>query len=362
MTNWLKIARRELPPRQGDVSAVFALPASKDFKNLGDAEASDALTAANTAIQGKTEQEIFEPLPEGTAKTAKRGVSTVFTVPSPKSLEILGSEDQNATPSLSEAKTHDCSLGEEPRKLRKPPVEEEVSKNENPSAKALRKPRKPSSDEELGPSRSVITGLPLDAPRWRRALEDKTIVVQRTRKLPQLEVEREAFKHVLTEYLDSVHPNTDPARCAHCGRAETPGTTLLAIGLGDRHAWLHSLCRDPWAAARRLKAIDDLAAMGIAEPVNPANQEPRVRPIVANARRAGVTMTLDDARMGLWLSASTDPPEEIVELVKAAKPDIVAHYQAERGRINHWIANQIIAWPADFCLHCRKRILAWPWV
>ena len=84
--------------------------------------------------------------------------------------------------------------------------------------------------------------------------------------------------------------------------------------------------------------------------------------IVAKARQAGVTLTLNDVGTGLALSADGDLPEDIVELVKAHKPNIVAHLQTERRQINHWIADKLIDWPPDSCLHCRKRIIAWPWV
>jgi hypothetical protein len=79
--------------------------------------------------------------------------------------------------------------------------------------------------------------------------------------------------------------------------------------------------------------------------------------IVEKARRCGVTVTLTDAGTGLSLWADGDPPADLVELIKAAKPDIVAHLQAERGRINHWIADQLIDWPPSHCLHCRKPII-----
>jgi hypothetical protein len=79
--------------------------------------------------------------------------------------------------------------------------------------------------------------------------------------------------------------------------------------------------------------------------------------IVERARQHGVTVTLNDDGTGLSLSADADLPDEIVELAKAHKPDIVAHLQAERGRINHWIADQLIDWPPSHCLHCRKPIV-----
>jgi hypothetical protein len=84
--------------------------------------------------------------------------------------------------------------------------------------------------------------------------------------------------------------------------------------------------------------------------------------IIEKARQAGLTLTLDALGTGLELSANTEPPDSVVELVKAHKPDIVAHLQAERRRINFWVANQIISWPPDSCLHCRKRIIEHPWV
>jgi hypothetical protein len=79
--------------------------------------------------------------------------------------------------------------------------------------------------------------------------------------------------------------------------------------------------------------------------------------IVEKARRHGVTVTLNDAGTGLSLSADGDLPDEVVELLKAHKPDIVAHLQTERRRINHWIADKLIDWPPSHCLHCRKPIV-----
>jgi hypothetical protein len=97
-----------------------------------------------------------------------------------------------------------------------------------------------------------------DAHRWRRKFEDRTIVVQRVRNLPHAEAERAAFDIVVVEFLNATHPDTDPNRCAWCGKPEA----LLPIGVGP-HAWLHSDCWAPWRARRQAEAIDQLAAMGI---------------------------------------------------------------------------------------------------
>jgi hypothetical protein len=118
-----------------------------------------------------------------------------------------------------------------------------------------------------------MTGLSLEAPddqaidarRWRRKFEDRTIVVQRVRNLPQAEAERAAFQMVLVEFLNDSHPDTDPSRCAWCGKPETPDATLLPIGVGP-HSWLHNCCWAEWREGRRAEAIAMLAGMGITEP------------------------------------------------------------------------------------------------
>jgi hypothetical protein len=79
--------------------------------------------------------------------------------------------------------------------------------------------------------------------------------------------------------------------------------------------------------------------------------------IVEQARCCGVRLTLNAVGTGLSLSADSEPPGEIVALVKAHKPDLVAHLQAERGRMNHWTAARLIDWPPSHCLGCRKPII-----
>jgi hypothetical protein len=272
MTDWLKIAQRELLPPQGDVSAVSTVPKIKNSENFllspEENSGSHSPTTGNAPIQGKAEAKNFQALlSEGceNGENPPEGELPQFSRPSNvSSLKFSCSGDQKTPPvepRRSDAKAPAASLDEALRKPRELLSEEEASKNKNTLDEALRKPRELLSNVEIGPSQSVIA-----APRWRRALEDKTIVVQRARNLPQLETEREAFRQLLTEYLDSTHPNTDPMRCAHCGRSETPAETLLPIGWGARHTWLHSSCHEAWRKARRASAIAELAAMGLIEP------------------------------------------------------------------------------------------------
>jgi hypothetical protein len=86
------------------------------------------------------------------------------------------------------------------------------------------------------------------------------------RRLAPAEAEREAFAHVVVEYLDSKHANTDRTRCVWCGKPEGGSDILLPIGVGVHHAWLHSICAEPWRARRREVAVAELATMKIEAP------------------------------------------------------------------------------------------------
>jgi hypothetical protein len=85
------------------------------------------------------------------------------------------------------------------------------------------------------------------------------------RALPRLEAERAALENTIVDYLNAIHPDTDPSRCAWCGQPEAPGAVLLPFGVST-HAWLHPDCWAPWREERRVKAIAELAAMKIEAP------------------------------------------------------------------------------------------------
>jgi hypothetical protein len=111
----------------------------------------------------------------------------------------------------------------------------------------------------------AILAAETESNRWRRVIAEKIETVMTIRGLPRPDAEREAFDIVLVEFLNATHPDTDPNLCARCG-PETSDATLLPIGWGERHAWLHSGCLDPWRAQRRLRAEEELARLGVARP------------------------------------------------------------------------------------------------
>lgn len=101
---------------------------------------------------------------------------------------------------------------------------------------------------------------------WCRIFDDHVATVTRARSLPRLEAERVAYEIVLVEFLNRTYPNTASDRCAHCGGSATPDATLLPIGWGARHTWLHSDCWAAWRERRRKAAAEALARLGITEP------------------------------------------------------------------------------------------------
>ena len=101
---------------------------------------------------------------------------------------------------------------------------------------------------------------------WLRRLNAHVSTVMRVRGLPRLEAERVAYEIILVERLNATHPNTDPNRCAWCGKAETPTDILRPHGVGVRHAWLHSGCWERWRERRRAEAVGYLATMKIEAP------------------------------------------------------------------------------------------------
>jgi hypothetical protein len=103
--------------------------------------------------------------------------------------------------------------------------------------------------------------------RCRRFLAVRTEAIMKRRGLSRPEAEREAFSHLVVEFLNLTHPNADPARCAQCGGPGSQNDVLLPIGVGARHTWLHGHCWESWRARRRAEVEKELAQFGIVKPV-----------------------------------------------------------------------------------------------
>ena len=84
--------------------------------------------------------------------------------------------------------------------------------------------------------------------------------------------------------------------------------------------------------------------------------------ILAAAAARGFLVSLNSTGDGLILWPGDDPPTDLVDLIRSSKPQIIALLQAERGRINRWIADRLIDWPPEILPalpqadHCRAAV------
>ena len=284
MIDWLEIARRELSSDRGEVSEVFTVGGPKDPEKSGSPETSDEEFRTDDPVSEKHDLENSSMSKDETAKTAEKGVSAVFTVGRTRNPEKSGSREMSASRSPADDPSEKCdlenlsTLEEGTAKTAERGVSDVFAVGAPEGLGEFASGRKPVESAEAPPSGSQISEetfgeaprklrKPSDeAVRWCRRFEDQIIVVQCVRNLPQAEAERAAFDIVLVEFLNATHPDTDPLRCAWCGKPETAGAVLLPIGVGARHAWLHSGCWAPWREGRRKAAEKALAIMGIVEP------------------------------------------------------------------------------------------------
>jgi hypothetical protein len=102
--------------------------------------------------------------------------------------------------------------------------------------------------------------------RWRRILAEKVETIMKVRALERPNAEREAFRHVVVEFANATHPNTNPHVCVSCNKPDLPLTPTLPHGVGERHVWLHQHCHQSWSDRRRNEVVASLAGMGIVEP------------------------------------------------------------------------------------------------
>ncbi len=250
------------PAEQG-VSAVFTVGRTSNPEKSGSLEMSASRSPTDAFVSNVSDLENPSASEPATAKTAERWVSDVFAVGAPKGLGVTSGRESvggTSTPPPSAFQIFDDPPDEALRKPSKLIVEEGCPRDDEVLDGELRKPSKLLWGSEQLSSESG------PAARWRRRFEDESIVVQRARDMPPEQAKAEAFRHIVIEYLNETHPNTDPRVCAYCGGRDLPLTPTLPFGVGNRHAWLDQRCRDPWAERRRKTAIATLAGMGITEP------------------------------------------------------------------------------------------------
>ena len=117
-------------------------------------------------------------------------------------------------------------------------------------------------DSWLGPLAPLTPPIPPISPPMKKVRRAARPAGPRPGAVGAGPMNRTAFANLVTERLNATHPDTDPNRCAWCDKPETPDATLLPIGWGARHAWLHSDCWEQWREVRRAERLRELAATG----------------------------------------------------------------------------------------------------
>jgi hypothetical protein len=85
------------------------------------------------------------------------------------------------------------------------------------------------------------------------------------RRLPRREAEARAFACCVAEWLNRNPMRSSPECCLGCGGDDHASDPLLPCGVESAgHAWLHSRCWKAWYAGRKVEAVAELAARGIA--------------------------------------------------------------------------------------------------
>jgi len=95
---------------------------------------------------------------------------------------------------------------------------------------------------------------------WRARFDERAGFLE---SLLRVQVEVQAFKCCISEWLNRNLSSSPAGSCAWCGKAETPSANVLPFGAGEHHEWLHAECWALWYQGRREEAVLALRGMGI---------------------------------------------------------------------------------------------------
>jgi hypothetical protein len=111
----------------------------------------------------------------------------------------------------------------------------------------------------------IGTGTTWDAEDWRTFFDERAGIAEFGGGLTRTQTETRAFECCVVEWLNRNPIRSSRGRCVLCGGGESADKPLLPHGVESTgHAWLHSVCWEPWYAGRKAKAVAAMAAIGIA--------------------------------------------------------------------------------------------------
>ena len=102
---------------------------------------------------------------------------------------------------------------------------------------------------------------------WLAFFNERAGIAEADGAQPREQAEATAFECCVVEWLDRHPSQSDPSRCAACGKSERDRHVIVPFGSGNHgHTWLHPECWQGWYEARKLEAVAALAAIGIRKP------------------------------------------------------------------------------------------------
>ena len=97
---------------------------------------------------------------------------------------------------------------------------------------------------------------------WQVFYDERAGIAEFDGKQTRTEAEALAFECCIVEWLNRHHRDSDPGRCAWCGKLDPDGLGVVSLGTERHcHTWLHHTCWKEWDHDRREKACRALEAI-----------------------------------------------------------------------------------------------------
>jgi hypothetical protein len=100
---------------------------------------------------------------------------------------------------------------------------------------------------------------------WLAFFDERAGIAEFDGGMPRIQADAHAFACCVVEWLNRNPVRSSSGRCHACGDRDHAHDPLLPYGVESTgHAWLHGRCWPAWYAGRKVEAVAELAAMGIA--------------------------------------------------------------------------------------------------
>ncbi len=105
---------------------------------------------------------------------------------------------------------------------------------------------------------------------WQAFFEERAGIAEFDGGQTRADAEAIAFECCVVEWLNRHLEDSDPGRCAWCGRPDPDGHAVVPFGTESHgHIWLHPECWNDWSQDQRQKAQEALAPIGLIARIPP---------------------------------------------------------------------------------------------